>query len=333
MSHHNRRPRPARRSALLRRAAAMLAGAAVLAATALAAPAAHAAPQRRDLGEEGLAVAAGLAHPDDPPPGTNDWGCRPSAAHPQPVVLLMGTGANMMLNWHYIGPKLKQQGYCLFALNYGDTGHGPLKALGDIPTSAGEVARFVDRVLSATGARQVDLVGHSQGGGVLPRWYLRFDGGTDPADPALNKVRKLVGIAPSNHGSNLDGLGPALNSIGFFAAASVLSGGPALQQQLKGSWVNRTVDAGGDTRPGVDYTVIATRDDFVVTPYTTQFLSAGPGATVRNEVVQDACRTLLPIVVTHVGMAFSPTVLGLVEDALDPGVTHPKPCSALADAG
>ena len=241
-------------------------------------------------------------------------------------MLLIGTGANMMLNWHYFAPKLKEQGYCLFSLNYGDTGRGPLKALGDIPTSAGEVGRFVDRVLAATGAAQVDLVGHSQGGGVLPRWYLRFDGGTDPADPARNKVRKLVGIAPSNHGSDADGLGPALNAIGFFTVGTVLTGGPAVQQQLKGSWVNTALDADGDTQPGVDYTVISTRDDLVVTPYTVQALTAGPGATVRNEVVQDACPSLPPLMVSHVGMAFSPTVLGLVENALDPTVAHTVPC-------
>ncbi len=324
MSQHTRRT--------VRRTLSLLA-AALLAASALAAQASGDAPQRRDLGEEALAVAAGMAHPDSSAPGTNDWNCRPSAAHPQPVVLLIGTGANMMLNWHYFGPKLKQQGYCLFSLNYGATGRGPLKALGDIPTSAREVAAFVDRVLAATGARQVDLVGHSQGGGVLPRWYLRFDGGTDPADPARNKVAKLIGIAPSNHGSDLDGLGPALDAIGVFDATTLIQGGPAMKEQLRGSWVNTTVDAGGDTQPGVDYTVISTRADYVVTPYTTQALTAGPGATVRNEVLQDVCPSVLPLVVTHVGMAFSPSVLGLVEDALDPTAAHSRPCSPLADVG
>ena len=332
MSQHTGTTRtPAVRRA--RRVVSLFAAAAVLAASVLAAPAAGAAPQRRGLGEETLAVAAGLAHPDGNAPGTNDWSCRPTAEHPRPVVLLIGTGANMMLNWYYMAPKLKEQGYCLFSLNYGATGRGPLKALGDIPTSAREVAVFVDRVLAATGARQVDLVGHSQGGGVLPRWYLRFDGGTDPADPARNKVAQLIGIAPSNHGSDLDGLGPALDAIGVFDATTLLQGGPAMKEQLRGSWVNTTVDAGGDTQPGVRYTVISTRDDYVVTPYTTQALTAGPGATVRDEVLQDVCRTLLPLVVTHVGMAFSPSVLGLVEDALDPTAPHPKPCSPLTDAG
>lgn len=319
-----------------RRAVAASAGA-LLAALALigaqAAPSARAAAPHSVLVEMSAAVAAGTAHPDADAPGTNDWSCRPTAAHPRPLVLLIGTGANMMLNWHYMGPELHRQGYCVFSLNYGDTGRGPFKALGDIPTSAREVSRFVDRVLAATGAAQVDLVGHSQGGGVLPRWYLRFEGGADPADPARNKVRRLVGIAPSNHGSDVDGLGPALEALGLFNATTALQGGPAMKEQLRGSWVNTALDADGDTVPGVDYTVISTRDDLVVTPYTVQALVAGPGATVRNEVVQDVCRTLLPIVVSHAAMAFSPTVLGLVEDALDPSAYHPKPCSPLLDAG
>ena len=53
------------------------------------------------------------------------------------------------------------------------------------------------RVLAATGAAKVDLVGHSQGG-MMPRYYLKFLGGA-----AL--VNRLVALAPSNHGTTLDG--------------------------------------------------------------------------------------------------------------------------------
>ncbi len=56
----------------------------------------------------------------------------------------------------------------------------------------------MQKVLAATGAKQVDIVGHSQGG-MMPRYYLRFLGGAA-------KVETLVGLAPSNHGTTVNGL-------------------------------------------------------------------------------------------------------------------------------
>jgi hypothetical protein len=70
--------------------------------------------------------------------------------------------------------------------------------VGDIPTSAGQLDAFVDRVRAASGAPEVDLVGHSQGG-MMPRWYLKFRGGA-------SEVPTLVGLSPSNHGTTLNGL-------------------------------------------------------------------------------------------------------------------------------
>jgi len=57
--------------------------------------------------------------------GWNDWGCRPSAAHPEPVVLVHGLGANDTVNWFFHAPKIAAQGYCVFSLTYGTGILGP----------------------------------------------------------------------------------------------------------------------------------------------------------------------------------------------------------------
>src|SRR5215208_862213 len=137
----------------------------------------------------------GYAHtsPTASPPGANDWTCQPSAAHPRPVVLVHGTFADMSNSWQALSPLLHNRGYCVFALNYGSyNGSGALGiyGTGDIRQSAAQLSSFVDQVLAATGAAEVDLVGHSQGG-MMPRYYLKYLGGAA-------KVRALVGLSPSN---------------------------------------------------------------------------------------------------------------------------------------
>ena len=74
--------------------------------------------------------------------------------------------------------------------------------LAPIEGSAQQLSDYVDQVLGATGAQQVDIVGHSQGG-MMPRYYLKFLGGAA-------KVGTLVGISPVSHGTTLFCVGTLL---------------------------------------------------------------------------------------------------------------------------
>src|SRR3954447_15472260 len=85
--------------------------------------------------------AAATAAPS--PPGSNDPSCKPTAAHPYPVMLVHGTFENQAM-WAFISPQIKAAGYCVFSLDYGNN------ATGDIPASAGQLGTFVDQVLADT---------------------------------------------------------------------------------------------------------------------------------------------------------------------------------------
>jgi hypothetical protein len=54
------------------------------------------------------------------PPGSNDASCKPTAAHPYPVVLVHGTFENQLM-WATDAPQIKAAGYCVFSLDYGNT--------------------------------------------------------------------------------------------------------------------------------------------------------------------------------------------------------------------
>ncbi|AYG83795.1 Extracellular esterase EstB [Streptomyces hundungensis] len=269
-----------------------------------------------------LAAAASLApataaHAQSAPSsGWNNYSCRPSAAHPRPVVLVHGTFGNGTDNWLALAPYLVDRGYCVFSLDYGQLPGVPLfDGLGPIDKSAGQLATFVDTVLAATGTAKADLVGHSQGG-MMPRWYLKFLGGAA-------KVNALVGIAPDNHGTTLDGL---TRLLPYFPGAQDLLtlATPGLADQIAGSPFVTKLNQGGDTVPGVHYTVIASTYDEVVTPYRSQFLS---GPDVNNVLIQDKCALDLS---EHVAIGLTDRVAyHEVANALDPAHATPTTCASV----
>jgi pimeloyl-ACP methyl ester carboxylesterase len=149
------------------------------------------------------AVAAGADFRADPP-GANDWSCRPSRAHPRPVVLVHGLLGDKTTNWQTYAPLLADNGYCVFALTYGrsDLLGQPLdEAFGGLTPmerSAQQLKAFVAEVLAATGARQVDVVGHSEGT-VMPDYYAKVLGGA-------RYIHSYISLAPLWHGTNPLGL-------------------------------------------------------------------------------------------------------------------------------
>lgn len=263
---------------------------------------------------------AGFLQPTKAPAGANDWSCTPSAAHPYPVVLVHGTFENMNDNWGGASPLLANHGYCVFAFNYG--GSSPTSAIqgtGPAEDGAARLAGFVDQVLAATGSGKVDIVGHSQGG-MMPRYYLKFFGGAEKTD-------KLIALSPSNNGTTLSGITELGAQLGLLEPANQFVVGPACPacvQQEVGSDFLTALNGGGETLPGVDYTVITTNGDEVVTPYTSAYLPAAPNVT--NITVQDQCAL---DATEHLEIAYDPIALTDVLNALDPAHPRPIPCQVV----
>nr|WP_245551023.1 triacylglycerol lipase [Nocardia paucivorans] len=249
-------------------------------------------------------------HPNAAPSGANDFACAPTAAHPRPVVLAHGTDASAYTDWSAIAPRLAAEGYCVFALNYGGRPGAGTYGTEDMVLSGYQIAAFVDEVLAATGARQVDLVGFSQGANVT-RYYINKLGGA-------SKVGVWVGLASPTYGGVMYGLVPIARQIPgaeqvFERVLSV-----AAVQQAQGSQFMRELNSGGDTVPGVRYVTIGSRFDEMIQPFENIALR-GPGA--ENIVLQDRC----PVNLTgHFHMVYDPFVAELLLEALDPQ-TAPTP--------
>lgn len=184
--------------------------------------------------------------------------------------------------------------------------------------SAQELAAFVDRVRSATGASHVDIVGHSEGS-LMPDYYVKFLGGD-------RAVRNYVGITTLWHGTNLAGLSTidqigAAFGISSAAEQTVSTFCASCPEFLAGSSFITKLRDGGIAVPGVRYTSIVTRNDELVVPYTSGIEDA-PNMT--NLVVQKQC----PLdQAEHVSMAADPVVAQDVLNALDPEHPAAVPCT------
>lgn len=261
-------------------------------------------------------LRAEIQNPFGEHPATNDWDCAPTEARPRPVVLVHGTFLNRQDNWAYLAPSLANEGYCVFALTYGNHPDAPwpLNALGgvrEMEESAAELAEFVDRVRAATGAEKVDLVGHSQGT-IMPAVYVNELGGH-------RYVENYVGLGSVWRGSTAFFISAAFDAFEEVGVRDEVEqffrtvGCGACNQVLAGSRFFEQLWADGTPyHPDVRYTNILTRYDEIVTPYTSGYVEA-PNAT--NHVVQDYCAQDFS---EHVSIVTDPVARDLVLGALSP---------------
>lgn len=290
--------------------------------------------------------AASKYGPNDAPPGSN-LRCHPSKAHPRPVVLVHGLAADQSDNWAALAPYLANHGYCVFSLTYGNDPKAPgfesrIGGMADMTRSAHVLARFVRHVRQVTGARKVDLVGHSEGG-TMPDWYLKFDHGD-------RYVAHFVDLSGLLHGSTLVLAGEAYVLAQTFGYQGKRSNAPQCVPCLDeffptSSWmtsldaphpeasrhVAATCPVDGSAVNGVKYTSIATRNDELVWPHTSDFLPAAcatpkTGITVHNILIQRQCPNDQS---DHLSIAADPNVARDILNALDPAHARHVRCRAV----
>ena len=279
------------------------------------------------------AFAYGQVHPNAAPPGANDWNCKPKDGR-NPLVLLHGTWENAYGNWAYLAPILKAHGYCVFAPNYGRTDLLDVGGLGTVLPGANGVAKvrrsaeqidpYINKVLKKTGAEQVDIIGHSQGALLTRYWMKRHNG--------HKRVGKFISLSGTNNGTTLLGigaLGRGINNIGIdiLAPVTLLVGSAGIDQTVDSSTVkyvnNQRPYFDPKQRavyPDVDYTIIGSRYDEVVTPYDITFIPAGftggrSPKNVKNITLQNGCE---PDTSDHLSIVFSQRAASMVLRALAP---------------
>lgn len=259
------------------------------------------------------AIAAGTKVDADPP-GGNDWSCRPSRRHPRPVVLVHGTAGNKNTNWQTYSPLLANHGYCVFALTYGVPPDAPpiqdqLGGITRMEVSARQLKAFIARVLKATGARKVDILGHSQGT-LMPEYYVKFLGGA-------RYVKRYVSLAPLWHGTTPANYYRLLATVFGVEEDEIPLCQACGQYATNSAWMRR-LRKGGLVVGNIEYTNIMTKYDQLVVPYTS---GREPG--MRNIVVQDRCATDYS---EHFEIAADPVAARIVLNTLDPAHKKPVPC-------
>ena len=251
----------------------------------------------------------------------DDWAARPDKDHPWPIILIHGTTDTKGV-WQLLGSELREDGWAVFAPDYG------ARATGSISASADQVGAYIDAVQAVTGAEQVVLIGHSQGG-IVARYWMHHNNAAD-------RVRHVICLSAPNHGTTQGGIVSTLvaNRRQEHVMHSIIDAyfGPAGMEQIVGSDILTKLNEDGDLEDGVTYTCVATKQDTIVVPPETCFLDPGdtPDGTVRNVYVQDVDKRA---VVLHMDMPMDKRVRAIVRTVLKqiaPNLSAPKSAESRA---
>ena len=151
-------------------------------------------PVKAAFAEWAAAMAVSVLRPVGflPLPGAHGHG-------PRPVIVLHGYAMNRA-NFVALAYRLKRAGLGpVFGFEYW--------TLGRTGAAARQLALFVDHVLAQTGARQVDIIGHSMGG-IVARYYVTLAGGD-------GKVANLITLGSPHYGTDVSkvGIGYAMREL------------------------------------------------------------------------------------------------------------------------
>ena len=251
--------------------------------------------------------------------GANDFACKPTAAHPNPVVLVGSTFLSDAVNWTAVAPYLHNAGYCVFTISYGrEMYYVPpgITGLDPMPRSAEQVADLVAKVRQATGAPKVDMVGHSQGG-LVSRYFIEQLGGA----PLVDKM-VLLSSPYRATGLPIDVMAIARQLIPQNVFDVIENNGlvPPLGVNFMDPYAfGRAAD---HLTPSIRYTLITDIADEVGL-----YGGMAPPVGAPNAVTQYINQVCPTDFSQHFAQPYSPTAVAMIGNALDPDHPVTAPCT------
>ncbi|KAF9161665.1 hypothetical protein DFQ26_004338 [Actinomortierella ambigua] len=250
-------------------------------------------------------------------PRWNNFECKPTAAHPNPLVLLHGLGSEGTEHWSVFAPRFAALGYCVFSPTYGSL-HGQtfVNGIDLIENSGHQLSEYIDRVLASTGASKVNILGHSEGTMVTNYYLLKMNGGP--------KVDRFAGIGGNFRGTDFHTFIKFLKTIGLYDTGKTLVDPlcKACDQLFLNSTFIKDLNANGDTVPNVKYLNIVTKFEEFVSPIESGFLQ-DDNPNVRRVYLQDLCPSDFS---EHITLMASLTVFAAVNAFFDDSANQHIDC-------